>query len=263
MCEFSGSLTAWLDHELPAEEAARLAWHVRACPDCRSNLELYKRVSSTFDAYCDAIMALETASVASMASMTGRRVPRWVPALPVAAALLAAAFALFLIVPHTPLGQRLLRSAGVQGAATSRGGTASELPKRLRPRAEPQLTSNSAGAEPGAPDRLGFPPVGKPWNPRLQPQSAATPPGLILEKTPAPVKRAHHQHLAEQVPKPDPNWRPPQEPAIQIAIPAEAVFPPGAVPEGVNFIGDINVAADGTVQQLRLRPRLAGFSKGE
>lgn len=44
------------------------------------------------------------------------------------------------------------------------------------------------------------------------------------------------------------------EPAIQIAIPAEAMFPPGAVPEGVSFTADLTIAADGSAQRLRLRP---------
>jgi Putative zinc-finger len=51
-----------------------------------------------------------------------------------------------------------------------------------------------------------------------------------------------------------------EEPAIHIAIPAEAVFPPGAVPEGVNFVADVSIGADGRVEQLRLRP--ARFERG-
>jgi hypothetical protein len=45
-----------------------------------------------------------------------------------------------------------------------------------------------------------------------------------------------------------------EEPAIQVAIPAEAMFPPGAVPEGMNFVADVSIGADGRVEQLRLRP---------
>lgn len=49
--------------------------------------------------------------------------------------------------------------------------------------------------------------------------------------------------------------------AIQIAIPAEAMFPPGAVPDGVNFVADVSIGADGNVQELRLRPRLIRFER--
>ena len=41
--------------------------------------------------------------------------------------------------------------------------------------------------------------------------------------------------------------------AIEIAIPAEAMFPPGAVPNGINFIAELRIAPDGSVKQVRLR----------
>jgi hypothetical protein len=52
-----------------------------------------------------------------------------------------------------------------------------------------------------------------------------------------------------------------EEPEIRIAIPAEAMFPPGAVPEGVNFVADLSIGADGRAKQLRLEPRLDGFER--
>jgi hypothetical protein len=52
-----------------------------------------------------------------------------------------------------------------------------------------------------------------------------------------------------------------EEPMIQIAIPADEIFPPGAVPEGVNFLADLTIAADGTAEGMRLRPMLAGFER--
>jgi hypothetical protein len=45
----------------------------------------------------------------------------------------------------------------------------------------------------------------------------------------------------------------PMDTAIQIAIPAEAMFPPGAMPNGINFIADVRIAPDGSVKQVRLR----------
>ena len=44
------------------------------------------------------------------------------------------------------------------------------------------------------------------------------------------------------------------DPAIQIAIPADAMFPPGAVPEGVTYIANLSLTSDGSVQGLRLQP---------
>jgi len=52
--------------------------------------------------------------------------------------------------------------------------------------------------------------------------------------------------------KPQPaNWATAQ-PAIQIAIPADAVFPPGALPEEFTYIASL--AADGSLSDLRIRP---------
>ena len=44
------------------------------------------------------------------------------------------------------------------------------------------------------------------------------------------------------------------QPTIQIAIPADSMFPPGAVPEGVAYIASVSFAADGSVQRIRLHP---------
>lgn len=51
------------------------------------------------------------------------------------------------------------------------------------------------------------------------------------------------------------------EPAVEIAIPADAIFPPGAVPEGVGFTADVMIAPDGSAQQVRLRPQLTEFER--
>jgi hypothetical protein len=78
----------------------------------------------------------------------------------------------------------------------------------------------------------------------------ATSPGLCAGRGCAPTKGQGQSA----------NWVA-EEPAIQIAIPAEAMFPPGAVPEGVNFVADVSIGADGRVEQLRLRPRPARFER--
>ena len=64
-----------------------------------------------------------------------------------------------------------------------------------------------------------------------------------------------HTHQRRRVPpahrKPH-SWQP-TETAVEIAIPAEAVLPPGAMPEGMNFIAELSIAPDGSVKQIRLR----------
>jgi hypothetical protein len=42
---------------------------------------------------------------------------------------------------------------------------------------------------------------------------------------------------------------------IEITIPSDAIFPTGAVPDGVSFVAEVTLAADGTAEGLRLQPR--------
>lgn len=64
---------------------------------------------------------------------------------------------------------------------------------------------------------------------------------MIRRRQPAP----HIRELAMQ--------EHPVDDAIEIAIPAEAMFPPGVMPDGINFIADLRIAPDGSVKQVRLR----------
>ncbi len=88
-------------------------------------------------------------------------------------------------------------------------------------------------------------------------------PAIAFETSPVREKpqRNIHQHPATPAAQnPARNWVS-AEPAIQIAIPAEAMFPPGAVPEGINFVADLSIGPDGSAQGLRLQPRLVGLER--
>jgi anti-sigma factor RsiW len=183
MCDVQGKLVAWLDEELPQEEAAEVARHVEGCAECRSEREAYERVSSTFDAYCEAVVAAKT----------HRRVPRWVPAL--AGAVVAAAVVLFLSFPRA----------------------------RVEPRPVPAPVAAALSVT------------------ALDP---TTVPGKKVRRPHPPVA-----HVQEQTAR----WRP-AESAVQIAIPADAMFPPGAMPEGMSFIAEVSIGTDGSVKRLRLQP---------
>jgi len=68
------------------------------------------------------------------------------------------------------------------------------------------------------------------------------------------VRKKRAVHSTKESPA---NWQPTEqtvERTIQIAIPAEAIFPPGAIPEGVNLIAELRIAPDGSVHQVLLRP---------
>ena len=85
------------------------------------------------------------------------------------------------------------------------------------------------------------------------PQAAQVRPPITLETAPKPLKPAQRRHIAARRKSAGANWAM-AGPAIQIAIPADAMFPPGAVPEGVTYIANLSFAADGSVQGLRLQP---------
>jgi len=46
----------------------------------------------------------------------------------------------------------------------------------------------------------------------------------------------------------------PADPTIEIVIPADALFPPGTLPEGAGFVADLRLAADGSPASVALRP---------
>jgi hypothetical protein len=77
--------------------------------------------------------------------------------------------------------------------------------------------------------------------PTAEPAEQAQSVPVIAKRRPVP-RRSHLVHE---------DWAIGQ-PAIQIAIPADSVFPPGAVPEGVTYIANVSFAADGSVQGFRL-----------
>ena len=181
MCDFSGGLVAWMDRELPDNEAATVERHVKSCSECRGRVDAYEEMSRSFAAYCDA----------AMEGKTRRRLPHWAPVL----ASAAAAAALLLLV---------------------------------------------------------FQPASVKQTP-VRPRVADASPAIVLETAPRAVKRVHRRHAIAPMKTPNANWALP-EPAIQIAIPVEAMFPPGAVPEGITFVAEVSMAADGSVQGLRLQP---------
>jgi len=180
MCDYSGKLVAWMDRELPDNEASDVERHVAACPECRRRVDVYEQVGAGFVAYCDAAVEQKTSS----------RLRRLVPVL----ASIAAAAALALVFMRVPVKQ---------------------IPVR--------------------------------------PQEAVASPASAIETAPRPVKAVHRQRSLPHMKTPSASWTP-TEPAIQIVIPAEAMFPPGAVPEGTNFIAELDIAADGSAQGLRLQP---------
>ena len=84
----------------------------------------------------------------------------------------------------------------------------------------------------------------------VEPSAKAVEPARRVQPTQTTVAKPHKSPRRQPVHE---DWAIAQ-PGIQIAIPADAVFPPGAVPEGVAYIANVSFAADGSVQGFRLHP---------
>jgi len=206
MCDFSGKLIAWMDRELPEEEAAAVERHLEACSECRIEVDAFKRVSGEFDAYCDE----------AMTSNVRQGDPRWVPVVSAVGAV-AAVVALFFVWPSTPFQPPAFQPSKVVVVSVSAADTTEGLPARVRPIQ------------------------------KIHRRQVVTPVQI-------------HNTVAATVQNQD-SYIPTNEPIIQIAIPADEMFPPGAVPEGIHFAADLTIAADGSAERLRLSPRLAVFER--
>ena len=86
--------------------------------------------------------------------------------------------------------------------------------------------------------------------PTITAASVALPAPPELES--APRKTIHRRRAVAPVQVRAAKWQP-RETAVQIAIPAEAMFPPGAMPKGLSFVAELSIAPDGSVRQVRLR----------
>jgi anti-sigma factor RsiW len=94
------------------------------------------------------------------------------------------------------------------------------------------------------------------------PQALAALPAAQLKFPATPSETVHRRHLPKERAQSAPeaaNLAP--EPAIRITIPAESMFPPGAVPDGINFTADVSFGPDGSARQVRLQPQLTGFER--
>ena len=178
MCNYSAKLIAWLDHELPENEASDLEQHVQGCAECRRLVGSYEATSDLFDRYCEAVLASEQPS----------KMPVWTP-VALGAAVTAAVLAILFVF----------------------------LPAQLE-----QIPARS--------------PI------------AASPPAIVHSAEALPVKRSQRrQHAIAPIQNPPIFF-------VMASVNDDAMFPPGAIPEGVTFVADINIAADGLPDRLQLQP---------
>jgi anti-sigma factor RsiW len=217
MCEYSERLIAWMDGELAESEAAELEQHVRACAACRECVSAYEAASRDFASY------YAVSTQAAVAPAPRRSVPLWMPGAAIAAvaAMLAIGF-LAQSVKQAPVAAQIATAPAPSGAGIARP-TVGSVTKNPISSAKPELTQ---GLKPSV---------------HLAHVGTARGRALIRGVSGTGSRSA------------DTDWAM-AEPAIQIAIPADAMFPPGAVPEGVTYIANVSLGADGSIQGIRLQP---------
>jgi hypothetical protein len=210
MCEFSAKLIAWMDRELPQEEAVGVECHVLNCVVCRQQLDQFVRISNELGAFCQAVtaprkrglsrrrIAVSTAAAATIVAAVFLTFPRWRSE--------ETAFHPQVSVPSLPI-------------------TTAENALQAKP-----LQTNSHSAR--------------------RPRTRTTPAGA--ESVFSMVDSKPRGDAAPII----------VEPSVEIAIPADAVLPPGAAPEGIIFVGAFTIGPDGSAQQLRIEPQLIGFERG-
>ena len=227
MCEFSQGLIAWLDRELPVDKALEVELHLGSCADCQGELCTYERLSTALDAYCDA----------AMESRAPQTEPRWPPVL-LGASAVVAVLALLLTSPRMrkaepPTGEEFASvpaSTSLVIADTARAPLNSVIPSPPRRARDLSSVRTNGERDYSAKDTPRF------TENVLRERNDNALNALSVRAAPA----AAGWQLAE--------------PAIQIAIPAEAILPPGAAPEGVSFVAEVSIAPDGSAHQIFLQP---------
>ena len=221
MCDDSKRLIAWMDGELGESESAEVEQHVRACAACQECVASYEAASRDFASY------YETTTQARPVAHS-RKIAPWVP---VAAAI--ATVAAMLVIAFVVRAAK--QAPTVQQAAAA-------------------PAKSNAGME----TLVVHPPVKQDGMADKESTKAESPQELKRSARPVRVGTTSSHALTPGVSdtgsgSAKTDWAM-AEPAIQIAIPADAMFPPGAVPEGVTYIANVSLGGDGRVQGIRLQP---------
>ena len=279
MCEYSRRLIAWMDGELAEGEAAEVERHLEGCAECRECVAAFEQASAGFEAYCDAVVgAAETrtkvAETAPRAEGASRRVllsrlkPR--PTNPAAAPFPDAAHlrgdvklkaTAGGLKPAATKAKRVAIGVGAIAAAAAIA-VLLMLPRHRAVETPGQMRANVAAGE----ETLHA--VQRPSEIEASPGREMMPPPAVA------AKKVHRREAAgpivtKQIQSEGAGGSDAAspvsaatEPPIEIAVPTENMFPPGAVPDGIGFTAVVTIAADDSAQRSAMRPRITGFSNG-
>ena len=233
MCDFDKRLIPWMDGELEPGEMLEVEQHLPACTECSARVREYRKVSRAFADYCEAIAS----------PSFSRRVPwaAWGAAPAVAA---TAAMFLWMLRPPSPT-LKLTRPAvdPARMLETGKVVTGFKFPRAKTPRRR----SRPLRAETSLPVTI-FPS----WPSIALARMLETGNGSSVRVK--SIRRQMAGHRAGPASAPSAQEIETIQPAIEIAIPAEALFAPGAVPAGFSLTAELSIAGDGSPLALRLQP---------
>lgn len=168
----------------------------------------------------------ETYCDAALAAQAQRKAPPWVPVLAGAA---AAGVAIALVLVAFPRGDAVHTGAPAPASAAPVIAAETAPTTVTIPQAAPAAVHGDVGRVPK----------------RIHQQAQLVPPRVL----------ASHASQLQYA-----NWARPER-SIRIAIPVDAVLPPGAAPEGTAFVADVSFGADGSPQTLVLQPELVSLER--
>jgi hypothetical protein len=228
----SNKLVAWMDGELPENESAEIARHVQSCPECRDCLAAIKQASGAFNAYCDVAVEQAESSTLAGPSPNTREAFCWMPVACGIGAIAAAAVLIALVLQPSH-----------QVANTPPNVPAKSPSLHAVQRSNSVVATNNTGSLiVAATTQRHSRPEARTKN-TLKAVQQRQPRAVELENAPA---------FAAQ-------------PPIEISVPAEDMFPPGAVPDGISYNAVVIFAADGASQHFADAPvngLKTGFNRG-
>jgi hypothetical protein len=207
-----------------------IAWLDKEVPEGEAavverHLKVCVECQSRLVAYQQVSRTFDAYCDAEIASEKRPSLPRWIPAMSATAAAAVAVAALFLMFPRGLI-------------------------------VRPQVNSPTAHSARATDPRMG---AAHPVAALETPPSAVSRVGQVDRRNPAaPVPRRSAGAARAQVHE---AGALPARPAIEITIPSDAMFPPGAVPEGVSFVAEVILGADGSAERLRLQPQFVTWER--
>jgi hypothetical protein len=224
MCKFSKKLVAWMDGEVGPAEAAALERHFSSCAECRNSVAQYREASEAFASYRDAAVATVFAHRETHRPQRGI----WTTVG------CAAAIALLLVAVSRHRLKVLPREAGIVVSS-------SPSAARETPGTDPKTVAEA----------------------RTRPSQVSATSHSVATRTP---KRQHARAADHRRRDTDENasesvkeMSMPAEPSIEVVVPADGMFPPGAMPQGMSYEANVMVRAGS--EPSGVGAQLTGFER--